>query len=96
MNETQKQYYDALSEVGRTEQAIEYEKDGAERDKKQYDNAIFTIEKIREQLSKDSKELKALNSEIKIIEENKSKVKVKIQQYEKDRINLEEKLNEKN
>ena len=95
MNETQKQYYDALSEVGRTEQAIEYEKDGAERNKKQYDNAIFTIEKIREQLSKDSKELKALNSEIKIIEENKSKVKVKIQQYEKDRINLEEKLNEK-
>ena len=40
MNETQKQYYNALSEVGRTEQAIEYEKDGAERNKKQYQNAL--------------------------------------------------------
>ena len=45
MNNTQKDYYDALSEVGRTEQAIEYEKDGAQRNKQQYEDALASIEK---------------------------------------------------
>jgi len=95
MNETQKQYYDALSEVGRTEQAIEYEKDGAARDKQQYDNAIKSIEKIREQLREDSCKLEDLNSEIKVLEENKSQTKIKIEELDKNRINLEENLSEK-
>lgn len=95
MNETQKQYYDALSEVGRTEQAIEYEKDGAARDKQQYDNAIKSIEKIREQLREDSSKLEDLNSEIKVLEENKSQTKIKIEELDKNRINLEENLSEK-
>ena len=95
MNETQKQYYDALSEVGRTEQAIEYEKDGAARDKQQYDNAIKSIEKIREQLREDSSKLEDLNSEIKVLEENKSQTKIKIEELDKNQINLEENLSEK-
>lgn len=94
MNETQKQYYDALSEVGRTEQAIEYEKDGAARDKQQYDNAIKSIEKIREQLREDSNKLEDLNSEIKVLEENKNQTKIKIEELDKNRINLEENLSE--
>ena len=94
MNETQKQYYDALSEVGRTEQAIEYEKDGAARDKQQYDNAIKSIEKIREQLREDSNKLEDLNSEIKVLEENKNQTKIKIEELDKNKINLEENLSE--
>ena len=69
MNETQKQYYDALSEVGRTEQAIEYEKDGAERNKEQYDSAIKSIDKIRSRLNIDTDELSKVNFEIKGFEE---------------------------
>ena len=68
MNAIQKEYYDALSEVGRTEQAIEYEKDGAERDKEQYENAIQSIEKYRERLKKDTDEISSIKQQIESLE----------------------------
>ena len=95
MNETQKRYYDALSEVGRTEQAIEYEKDGAERDKQQYDDAIESIEKIRTKLNEDSDELESLNSDIDNLDIKKNETKNKINELDKNRAILEVELNEK-
>jgi len=82
MNNIQKEYYDALSEVGRTEQAIEYEKDGAERNKQQYEDAIKSIEKIKERLNSDNDKLVLFQKEI--IELNN-----KQQQYEEKKLKLE-------
>ncbi len=95
MNETQKQYYDALSEVGRTEQAIEYEKDGAERNKEQYDSAIKSIDKIRSRLNIDTDELSKVNLEIKGFEEKKEIIKDKILSLEKEKNNYNDELIEK-
>jgi len=72
MNEMQKQYYDALSEVGRTEQAIEYEKDGAERNKKQYEDALESIKKIKNRLNSDNDSLAVLKREIDVLEAKRS------------------------
>ena len=95
MNDTQKQYYDALSEVGRTEQAIEYEKDGAERNKEQYENAIESIDKIRSRLNLDSDELSKINIEIKDFEIKKETIKNKIVNLEKEKNSSNSELIEK-
>ena len=92
MNETQKQYYDALSEVGRTEQAIEYEKDGVQRNKHQYEDALKSIEKIRKRLSADNDELTNLKNEIGNLDTKKSECKNKTDKLEKDKININNKL----
>ena len=92
MNETQKQYYDALSEVGRTEQAIEYEKDGVQRNKHQYEDALKSIEKIRKRLSTDNDELTNLKNEIGNLDTKKSECKNKTDKLEKDKININNKL----
>ena len=92
MNETQKQYYDALSEVGRTEQAIEYEKDGVQRNKHQYEDALKSIEKIRKRLSADNDELTNLKNEIGNLDTKKSECKNKTGKLEKDKININNKL----
>ena len=92
MNETQKQYYDALSEVGRTEQAIEYEKDGVQRNKHQYEDALKSIEKIRKRLSADNDELANLKNEIGNLDTKKSECKNKTDKLEKDKININNKL----
>ena len=83
MNNTQKDYYDALSEVGRTEQAIEYEKDGAQRNKQQYEDALASIEKIRGRLDEDNSELKKLNNEILDLDSKKKLCLSNIQELEK-------------
>jgi chromosome segregation protein len=85
MNETQKQYYNALSEVGRTEQAIEYEKDGAERNKKQYQNALESIEKIRNVLNTDNDKLIKYKSEINELRETKNIKSLNISKMKKDK-----------
>ncbi|MBT7602958.1 MAG: AAA family ATPase [Gammaproteobacteria bacterium] len=85
MNETQKQYYNALSEVGRTEQAIEYEKDGAERNKKQYQNALESIEKIRNVLNTDNDKLTKYKSEINELGETKNIKSLNISKMKKDK-----------
>ena len=85
MNETQKQYYNALSEVGRTEQAIEYEKDGAERNKKQYQNALESIEKIRNVLNTDNDKLIKYKSEIDELGEMKNIKSANISKIKKDK-----------
>ena len=85
MNETQKQYYNALSEVGRTEQAIEYEKDGAERNKKQYQNALESIEKIRNVLNTDNDKLIKYKSEINELGEMKNIKSSNISKMKKDK-----------
>ena len=90
MNETQKQYYDALSEVGRTEQAIEYEKDGVQRNKHQYEDALKSIEKIRKRLSADNDELTNLKNEIGNLDTKKSECKNKTDKLEKDKNLIEE------
>ena len=92
MNDTQKQYYDALSEVGRTEQAIEYEKDGVQRNKHQYEDALKSIEKIRKRLSADNDELANLKNEIGNLDAKKSECKNKTDKLEKDKININNKL----
>ena len=92
MNDTQKQYYDALSEVGRTEQAIEYEKDGVQRNKHQYEDALKSIEKIRKRLSADNDELANLKNEIGNLDAKKSECKNKTDKLEKDKINTNNKL----
>ncbi len=92
MNNTQKEYYDALSEVGRTEQAIEYEKDGAQRDKKQYENALESIEKIRKRLVDDNLELKKVNKEIQTLDLKKKECQNRLKKLEKNK----ESFNNKN
>ena len=88
MNNTQKEYYDALSEVGRTEQAIEYEKDGAQRDKKQYENALESIEKIRKRLVDDNLELKKVNKEIQTLDFKKKECQNRLKKLEKNKENF--------
>ena len=92
MNETQKQYYDALSEVGRTEQAIEYEKDGAKRNKQQYENALESIENIRARLSRDNDELSEFTKEIGELSIKKNESEKKTISLENDKINLNNEL----
>ena len=92
MNVIQKEYYDALSEVGRTEQAIEYEKDGAERNKKQYENALESIKKIRKKLDEDNVELNKLNEEITDLYLKKTDSFNKIKNLEKEKVELNNKL----
>ena len=88
MNDTQKEYYDALSEVGRTEQAIEYEKDGAQRNKHQYENALESIDKIRKKLNIDNDELDHLNKEIISLDTKKEICSEKIKKIENDKYNV--------
>ena len=88
MNDTQKEYYDALSEVGRTEQAIEYEKDGAQRNKQQYENALESIDKIRKKLNIDNDELDHLNKEIINLDTKKEICSEKIKKIENDKYNV--------
>ncbi|MDG2171251.1 MAG: AAA family ATPase [Gammaproteobacteria bacterium] len=88
MNDTQKEYYDALSEVGRTEQAIEYEKDGAQRNKQQYENALESIDKIRKKLNIDNDELDHLNKEIINLDTKKEICSEKIKKIENDKSNV--------
>ena len=88
MNDTQKEYYDALSEVGRTEQAIEYEKDGAQRNKQQYENALESIDKIRKKLNIDNDELDHLNKEIISLDTKKEICSEKIKKIENDKSNV--------
>ena len=88
MNDTQKEYYDALSEVGRTEQAIEYEKDGAQRNKQQYENALESIDKIRKKLNIDNDELDHLNKEIISLDTKKEICSEKIKKIENDKYNV--------
>ena len=85
MNNTQKEYYDALSEVGRTEQAIEYEKDGAQRDKKQYENALESIDKIRKRLVEDNLDLKKINKELQTFEFKKKECQDRLKKIEKNK-----------
>jgi len=85
MNNTQKEYYDALSEVGRTEQAIEYEKDGAQRDKKQYENALQSIEKIRKKLLEDNLELKKIDKELQAFNHKKKECQDRLKKIEKNK-----------
>jgi len=85
MNNTQKEYYDALSEVGRTEQAIEYEKDGAQRDKKQYENALQSIEKIRKRLDEDNLELKKIDKELQAFNYKKKECQDRLKIIEKNK-----------
>ena len=92
MNETQKQYYDALSEVGRTEQAIEYEKDGAKRNKQQYENALESIENIRARLSRDNNELSEFTKDMDELSNKKNESKKKTIGLENDKINLNNEL----
>jgi len=82
MNNIQKEYYDALSEVGRTEQAIEYEKAGAERNKQQYEDALKSIEKLQDRLNSDNDQLVLFQKEIK-------ELHTKQQQYEDKKLKLE-------
>ena len=95
MNNTQKQYYDALSEVGRTEQAIEYEKDGAKRNKQQYENALESIEKIRSRLGRDNDELTLFKKEIEELSSKKDEARKKTINLENDKNNLNNELIEK-
>lgn len=95
MNETQKHYYDALSEVGRTEQAIEYEKDGAERNKKQYENALESIEKIRNILNTDNEKLIKFKSEVSDLEDEKNIKSSNIIKLEKNKDNIHNNLENK-
>jgi len=92
MNAIQKEYYDALSEVGRTEQAIEYEKDGAERDKEQYENAIQTIEKYRERLKNDTDEILSIKQQIESLESEHSQKNASIIDLDKEKELLESDL----
>ena len=86
MNKIQKDYYDALSEVGRTEQAIEYEKDGVERNKQQYQNALESIEKIRLKLNNDNDQLIKQKKDIEVLEAKKIESKNKISDTEDSKI----------
>ena len=92
MNAIQKEYYDALSEVGRTEQAIEYEKDGAERDKEQYENAIQSIEKYRERLKKDTDEISSIKQQIESLESEHAQKSTNIIDQNKEKEFLESDL----
>ena len=92
MNAIQKEYYDALSEVGRTEQAIEYEKDGAERDKEQYENAIQSIEKYRERLKKDTDEISSIKQQIESLESEHAQKSTNIIDQNKEKELLESDL----
>ena len=94
MNEIQKQYYDALSEVGRTEQAIEYEKDGAERNKKQYEDALESIEKIKNRLNSDNDSLVILKREIEALETKRSNTRDQRVDLEGNKNNLRNILDE--
>jgi len=94
MNEIQKQYYDALSEVGRTEQAIEYEKDGVERNKKQYEDALESIEKIKNRLNSDNDSLVVLKKEIGVLETKRSETLDQRVDLEKNKNNLRSILDE--
>ncbi len=97
MNNTQKEYYDALSEVGRTEQAIEYEKDGAQRDKKQYENALESIDKIRKRLVEDNLDLKKINKELQTFEFKKKECQDRLKKIEKNKESFSTKhINSKN
>ena len=95
MSGTQKQYYDALSEVGRTEQAIEYEKDGAKRNKQQYENALASIEKIRDRLNLDNDELIKFKKETEDLNSKKNESQKKTLNLENEKTNLNSKLIEK-
>ena len=95
MSGTQKQYYDALSEVGRTEQAIEYEKDGAKRNKQQYENALASIEKIRDRLNLDNDELIKFRKETEDLSSKKNESQKKTLNLENEKTNLNSKLIEK-
>ena len=94
MNEIQKQYYDALSEVGRTEQAIEYEKDGAKRNKKQYEDALESIEKIKNRLNSDNDSLVKLKKEIEVLEAKRSDTRDQRVDLEENKNNLRSVLDE--
>ena len=95
MNDTQKQYYDALSEVGRTEQAIEYEKDGAKRNKQQYESALESIEKIRGRLNRDNDELSRFKKEIEELSIKKNESQNKTINLENNKNNLNNEIIEK-
>ena len=85
MNEIQKEYYDALSEVGRTENAIEYEKKGAERNKQQYESVIESIEKLRERLKSDSDEMLVIKEQIDFLLKDQGKIKILVTSLNKEK-----------
>ena len=85
MNEIQKDYYDALSEVGRTENAIEYEKKGAERNKQQYESVIESIEKLRERLKSDSDEMLVIKEQIDFLLKGQDKIKIQVTSLNKEK-----------
>ena len=85
MNEIQKEYYDALSEVGRTENAIEYEKKGAERNKQQYESVIESIEKLRERLKSDSDEMLVIKEQIDFLLKDQDKIKILVTSLNKEK-----------
>ncbi len=85
MNEIQKEYYDALSEVGRTENAIEYEKKGAERNKQQYESVIESIEKLRERLKSDSDEMLVIKEQIDFLLKGQDKIKILVTSLNKEK-----------
>ena len=85
MNEIQKEYYDALSEVGRTENAIEYEKKGAERNKQQYESVIESIEKLRERLESDSDEMLVIKEQIDFLLKDQDKIKILVTSLNKEK-----------
>ena len=95
MNKIQKDYYDALSEVGRTEQAIEYEKDGVERNKQQYQNALESIEKIRLKLNNDNDQLIKQKKDIEVLEAKKIESKNKISETEDSKKIIDGKISSK-
>lgn len=95
MNKIQKDYYDALSEVGRTEQAIEYEKDGVERNKQQYQNALESIEKIRLKLNNDNDQLIKQKKDIEVLEAKKIESKNKISDTEDSKKIIDGKISSK-
>ena len=85
MNEIQKDYYDALSEVGRTENAIEYEKKGAERNKQQYESVIESIEKLRERLKSDSDEMLVIKEQIDFLLKGQDQIKIQVTSLNKEK-----------
>ncbi len=85
MNEIQKDYYDALSEVGRTENAIEYEKKGAERNKQQYESVIESIEKLRERLKSDSDEMLVIKEQIDFLLKGQDQIKIQVASLNKEK-----------
>ena len=94
MNEIQKDYYDALSEVGRTENAIEYEKKGAERNKQQYESVIESIEKLRDRLKADSDEMSLIKEQIESLQNDQDEIKISVINLEKEKVSIESDLSD--